>query len=61
MTSAPAPRAELPAHQRRANADAVARFERESGMSSPEFVSRYLDGEFGRAAWARVWYALVTD
>lgn len=61
MSSVPAPGAAIRAHQRRAVAAAVARFERESGMSSPEFVSRYLDGEFGRAAWARVWYAFVAD
>ncbi len=49
----------VPVLDREDVADAVARFERESGLRSPEFVSRYLDGEFGRAAWARVWYGLL--
>ena len=59
MTSVPAPGAAAPGRPHR-RAAAIARFERESGMTSPEFVSRYIDGEFGRAAWARVWYALLT-
>lgn len=38
---------------------AIEVFERESGLTSPEFISRYLDGEYGRAAWARVWFDLL--
>ncbi len=45
---------------RRAVIATIRRFERESGLASPEFVSRYLDGEFGRVAWARVWFTLLT-
>ncbi len=39
---------------------AIERFERQSGLTSPEFISRYLDGEYGRAAWARVWFDLLS-
>ncbi len=44
---------------RRDIAVAIERFEHESGLSSPEFIRRYLDGEFGRVAWARVWFDLL--
>ena len=39
---------------------AIEVFERQSGLTSPEFISRYLDGEYGRAAWARVWFDLLS-
>jgi hypothetical protein len=45
---------------RRDVAAAIEVFERESGLTSPEFISRYLDGEYGRAAWARVWFDLLS-
>ena len=38
---------------------AIARFEHQSGMASAEFAERYLRGEFGDAAWARVWFGLL--
>ena len=28
-------------------------------MGSAEFAERYLRGEFGHAAWARVWFGLL--
>jgi hypothetical protein len=59
MTSAPTTGPIVPVFDRADVALAVERFERESGLRSSEFVSRYLDGEFGRAAWARTWYQLL--
>jgi hypothetical protein len=59
MVSASAERPVVPELDRADVALAVERFERESGLGSSEFVSRYLDGEFGRAAWAQVWYQLL--
>ena len=38
---------------------AIARFEHQAGMDSAEFAERYLRGEFGRPAWARVWFGLL--
>lgn len=35
------------------------RFEYVSGMGSGEFTTRYLEGDFGRAAWARTWFTLL--
>jgi len=37
----------------------IERFEHVSGMGSGEFTTRYLNGDFGRAAWARTWFALL--
>jgi len=37
----------------------VERFEQVSGMSSGEFTTRFLEGDFGRAAWARTWFSLL--
>lgn len=50
----------VPVLDRRDVVAAIERFEHESGLRSPEFISRYLDGEFGRAAWARVWFDLLS-
>lgn len=38
---------------------AIARFEHQARMGSAEFAERYLRGEFGHAAWARVWFGLL--
>ena len=38
---------------------AIARFEHHARMGSAEFAERYLRGEFGHAAWARVWFGLL--
>lgn len=37
----------------------IERFEQASGMGSGEFTTRYLNGDFGRAAWARTWFGLL--
>jgi hypothetical protein len=57
MTSSAIVRPAMP--DRRDIAAAIERFEHESGLDSPEFVRRYLNGEFGRVAWARVWFDLL--
>lgn len=49
----------LPAFDGIRVSEAIERFEQESGMDSDEFVERFLAGEFGREAWARVWFALL--
>ncbi len=38
---------------------AIARFELQAGMGSADFALRYRSGEFGHAAWARVWFGLL--
>ncbi len=37
----------------------IERFEHASGMGSGEFTTRYLNGDFGRVAWARTWFGLL--
>ena len=39
--------------------EAIERFEWESGMESDEFADWFVAGDFGRVAWARVWFALL--
>ena len=50
--------APVAAHDPAAQA-AIVRFEHPAGMASADFAHRYERGDFGRVAWARVWFDLL--